>query len=322
MNNLTSFKNMSETEMIGWAHRNARMMITEDGSNIEDTGILLTRMTKATVDRLLGDRVILEREAGRYTVYNFTLDGKVYTLITEITWNASRDCKLTWDHRAGEPEPIAEVEIPVFQPKPEVWLQAGSVSESTPEPEVKTNKQLHDTLKNLISSWNADSNSQSEPDPAIETEAVTPEGETELFKFYYRDLSDRMTLEIQPWEAINNYRMMDGKWQVQKQIGSRWVIIAESKNWHVESVSEKMQRQNNPRPKLSSRLVNGLLVETETKPNETRTRIYFQSTKDPVFSPHIKIYNGTHISVEGNVTIENYGGYLQASEMAVHMLWS
>jgi hypothetical protein len=154
------------------------------------------------------------------------------------------------------------------------------------------------------------------------TEAVTPEGETEMFKFYYRDLSDRMTLEMQPWEAINNYRMMDGKWQVQKQIGDRWVIIAESKNWHFESVSEKMQRQINPRPKLSSRLVNGLLVETETEPNVTRTRIYFQSTKDPVFSPHIKICNGTHISLEGNVTIENYGGYLQASEMAVHMLWS
>lgn len=159
-----------------------------------------------------------------------------------------------------------------------------------------------------------------EPDPVVETEAVTPEGETELFKFYYRDLSDRMTLEIQPWEAINNYRMMDGKWQVQKQIGDRWVIIAESKNWHVESVSEKMQRQNNPRPKLSSRLVNGLLVETETEPNVTRTRIYFESTKDSVFSPHIKVYQGTHISLEGNVTHLNYAGFVKASTLAGTLL--
>lgn len=151
------------------------------------------------------------------------------------------------------------------------------------------------------------------------TEAVTPEGETEMFQFFYRDLSDRMTMEIAPWEAINNYRMMDGKWQVRKQIGDRWIIIAESKNWHFESVSEKMQRQNNPRPKLSSRLVNGLLVETETGA-ETRTRIYFQSTKDNVFSPHIKIYNGTHISLEGNVTHENYYGFVQASAMAGTLL--
>lgn len=164
---------------------------------------------------------------------------------------------------------------------------------------------------------------ESDPVVEVQTEAVTPEGETELFKFYYRDLSDRMTLEIQPWEAINNYRMMDGKWQVKKQIGDRWIIIAESKNWHVESVSEKMrkpQRQNNPRPKLSSRLVNGLLVETETERDVIRTRIYFQSTKDPVFSPHIKIYNGTHISLEGNVTHENYYGFVQASAMAGTLL--
>lgn len=172
-------------------------------------------------------------------------------------------------------------------------------------------------MKRITFTWD---HRTEEPTPAIETEAFTPEGETEMFKFYYRDLQDRMTLEIQPWEAINNYRMMDGKWQVQKQIGSRWIIIAESKNWHVESVSEKMQRQNNPRPKLSSRLVNGLLVETETKPNETRTRIYFQSTKDNVFSPHLKVYQGTHMSLEGNVTLGNYAGFVKASVLAGTLL--
>jgi hypothetical protein len=152
----------------------------------------------------------------------------------------------------------------------------------------------------------------------LETVAVTAEGETELFKFFYRDLSDRMTMAIQPWEAINNYRMMDGKWQVQKQIGDCWVIIAESKNWHFESVSEKMRKQQKPQTKSS--VVNGLLVEHDA--DGERIRIYFSDSKDPVFSSHIKIYKNKYISVEGNVTTENFVGFTQASGMARHYLWT
>lgn len=288
MTNTNLFSTASET--ITWLRKIAVPMQNFEGESLPDTGIASVTVPKRVVDTLLaGVSGTVERSTGKQSVYNFTFDKLAYTLQVNFGWSDMKRITFTWDHRTEEPTPEPEVKKSPFK-----QVEGKTITD-----------QLMDALF-----------AEDEP----ETVAVTAEGETELFKFYYRDLSERMTMEIAPWEAINNYRMMDGKWQVKKQIGDRWIIIAESKNWHFESVSEKMQRQNNSRPKLSSRLVNGLLVETETERDVIRTRIYFQSTKDPVFSPHIKIYNGTHISLEGNVTHENYYGFVQASAMAGTLL--
>lgn len=149
-----------------------------------------------------------------------------------------------------------------------------------------------------------------EPDSVVETEA-----EIEMFKFFYRDLQGNTTLEMHPFEAINNYRMMDGEWLVWRAVNGLWKMIAQSKGWTSADVSEIMRRDLERR-NYHGEIINGLLIERDGGV----VRIYFASTKDPFFSSHLKIFQETHISLEGNVTHLNYAGFVKASTLAGTLL--
>jgi hypothetical protein len=135
-----------------------------------------------------------------------------------------------------------------------------------------------------------------------------------IFEIVLRDYRNSVTMTHGSWELAN--RLKNGsnivaweirRWDVHLQ---RNVVIAQSKNYHtVTPVTAVMKFQNTPLPK--SEIIDGLFVDFRPE----RTYIYFSDAAKP-FDSCLKIYNGTHVSIEGNVTLDNYEGFMKAAVLA------
>lgn len=138
---------------------------------------------------------------------------------------------------------------------------------------------------------------------------VNSQVETETFTITLRHYTNRVTMEDGTWERVNSLKNAFGiaAWEIRRWIGGRNVVVAQSTTYH-PSVIPWMRNANK---KTGESVVNGLLVDVQLE----RTYIYFTDTAKN-FDSCIKIYNGTHLTIFGNVTLENFAGFQKACELA------
>lgn len=141
-----------------------------------------------------------------------------------------------------------------------------------------------------------------------DTEEIEP-----VFQITLRDYTNRVWMEDGSWMMVNTLRNASKvvAWEIRRWIGGRHVVIAQSTSYH-PAVIPFMQNANK---KLGQSVVDGLLVDEQLE----RTYIYFTDTVQK-FGSCIKIYNGTHISIEGGVTLDNYDGFIKAAALAKQYL--
>lgn len=137
----------------------------------------------------------------------------------------------------------------------------------------------------------------------IETQQPEP-----MFQITLRHYTNRVTMEDGTWAEVNKFKnkMSVAAWEITREFNGRKVMVAQSTTYH-PSVLPWMRNIK----KLGAVVVDGLLVDVQLD----RTYIHFSETPKQ-FDSNIKIYNGTHLSIEGNVTLENYDGFIKALELA------
>lgn len=137
-----------------------------------------------------------------------------------------------------------------------------------------------------------------------------PSADYVLFQLFMRDAQDRMTLStFVDYDLAMESRLAPEvhSWQLRRWNGERMVIQAMSTNWFTIKPAVVMARYESK----DSEVVDGLLVENTWD----RTYIYF--TANPRQSEVcLKIYNGRSMIVLGDVTSDNYAGFLKAVALA------
>lgn len=146
----------------------------------------------------------------------------------------------------------------------------------------------------------------------------TPAPDYFLLQLFTRDADDRMTLSTfsdpeRGFEWAMNAAQAEGvnSWQLRRWDGvsRKMVMIAVSANWFLMRPKAIMQR----REPQASEIVDGLRVETG--PDE-RVCIYFSAAVPRLHDTYLKISRGKYLQLEGNVTPENYQGFLRAVQLA------
>ena len=135
--------------------------------------------------------------------------------------------------------------------------------------------------------------------------------EMEKFQMTWRDWENRTYMEDGTWGQMV-FLKWDPRvltWEIRRHVNGRWVMIAQAKNYHSVPAATAMRRTGQAAPE--QQVVDGLLVDIQFE----RTYIYFREMINP-FDSCLKIYNGTHISIEGGVTLENYEGFIKAAALA------
>lgn len=143
----------------------------------------------------------------------------------------------------------------------------------------------------------------------------------ENFQFFCREADGQVYMSELPFAWIEILRRPGSpftNWEIRKQVGDRWVVLAQSKGWTAVPVCSTMQ-ENLANRLMDKRIVNGLLVETRG----TTTRIYFQEIRHS-FSPCITVTTSRQgikgIQLIGMVSDFNADGFLKASRLAATLL--
>lgn len=136
-----------------------------------------------------------------------------------------------------------------------------------------------------------------------------------LFQLFMRDADDRMTMSTFTDPEHGFEQAMDARlapnvhsWQLRRWNGERMVMQAVSTNWFTLKPKAIM----NPPSAEQSTVVDGLRVVQDAE----RVRIYFTAAIPRRFDSHIKIYEGRFLTIDYNVTPENYPGFLRAAMLA------
>lgn len=145
---------------------------------------------------------------------------------------------------------------------------------------------------------------------------ITPNPAHPIFQMFIRHIDDGTTLHTPDnYADVMGYCTISSMkaWQLRRwdNVQKKMVMIACSTNWFTATPASTSRWIENQQMEV----MDGLMVIHEPQ----RDYVYF-TDKARLHDSYIKIYNRHSVTIVGNVTSDNYAGFLKAAALAQHFM--